>query len=92
MKVHVAAEIARLGEDKVLGHEDFVIFYSGPSGEVLTIIVNKGKSNHGRSLDMVIELGWPCCSSSSRARPRETEIWIALTPSFTPQRGKFESV
>lgn len=74
VKAQVAAEIARLGEGGVLKHEDFVIFYSGPSGEVLTIIVNKGKNkgkaNHGRSLDMAIEMG--------ASRIDDTQAYLSL--------------
>lgn len=58
VKAHVAAEIARLGKDNVLKHEDFVIFYSGPSGEVRKLIIGgSGRSNHNRSLSMAIEMG-----------------------------------
>lgn len=64
VKVHVAAEIARLGEDKVLVHGNLVIFYSGPSGEILKIIVDSGESNHGRSLNMAIEMGASCIDNT----------------------------
>jgi len=85
VKAQVATEIAHLGEDNVLKHEDFVIFYSGPSGQVCKIVIGGGRSNHDRSLSMAIELG------ASRIDDTQAHLSLGghnLDDYFTPTLAK----